>query len=131
MGQAVTASRAEMCIRDRPQDHPARAVVRWLRSQTGQEALLHQGFIPVYMAQLPPLDTEEAARQEVARYYADYTEWQVQNVSLVEQVVGSITFRVTVVLEDGQTQEQEIVLESSLRGWSVVYSMPLDEETGN
>lgn len=116
---------------DLPQDHPARAVVRWLRSQTGQEALLHQGFIPVYMAQLPPQDTEEAARQEVGRYYADYTEWQVQNVSLVEQMGNSITFHVTVTLEDGQTQEQEILLESSMRGWSVVYSMPLDEENGN
>lgn len=116
---------------DLPQDHPARAVVRWLRSQTGQEALLRQGFIPVYMAQLPPQDTEEAARQEVARYYADYTEWQVQDVRLVEQMGNSISFHVTVILEDGQTQEQEILLESSMRGWSVVYSMPLDEETGN
>lgn len=116
---------------DLPQDHPARAVVRWLRSQTGQEALLRQGFIPVYMAQLPPQDTEEAARQEVARYYADYTEWQVQDVRLVEQMGNSISFHVTVTLEDGQTQEQEILLESSMRGWSVVYSMPLDEETGN
>lgn len=116
---------------DLPQDHPARAVVRWLRSQTGQEALLCQGFIPVYMAQLPPQDTEEAARQEVARYYADYTEWQVQDVRLVEQMGNSISFHVTVTLEDGQTQEQEILLESSMRGWSVVYSMPLDEETGN
>lgn len=116
---------------DLPQDHPARAVVRWLRSQTGQEALLRQGFIPVYMAQLPPQDTEQAARQEVARYYADYTEWQVQDVRLVEQMGNSISFHVTVTLEDGQTQEQEILLESSMRGWSVVYSMPLDEETGN
>ena len=116
---------------DLPQDHPARAVVRWLRSQTGQEALLRQGFIPVYMAQLPPQDTEEAARQEITRYYANYTEWKIQDVSLVEQMGNSITFHVTVVLEDGQTQEQEILLESSMRGWSVVYSMPLDEETGN
>lgn len=116
---------------DLPQDHPARAVVRWLRSQTGQEALLRQGFIPVYMAQLPPQDTEEAAREEVARYYADYTEWQVQDVRLVEQMGNSISFHVTVILEDGQTQEQEILLESSMRGWSVVYSIPLDEETGN
>lgn len=106
-------------------------MVRWLRSQTGQEALLRQGFIPVYMAQLPPQDTEEAARQEVARYYADYTEWKIQDVRLVEQMGNSITFHVTVTLEDGQTQEQEILLESSMRGWSVVYSMPLDEETGN
>ena len=116
---------------DLPQDHPARAVVRWLRSQTGQEALLRQGFIPVYMAQLPPQDTEEAAREEVARYYADYTEWKIQDVELVNREGPSITFHVTVTLEDGQTQEQEILLESSLRGWSVVYSMPLDEETGN
>lgn len=116
---------------DLPQDHPARAVVRWLRSQTGQEALLRQGFIPVYMAQLPPQDTEEAAREEVARYYADYTEWKIQDVELVKREGPSITFHVTVTLEDGQTQEQEILLESSMRGWSVVYSMPLDEETGN
>ena len=116
---------------DLPQDHPARAVVRWLRSQTGQEALLRQGFIPVFMAQLPPQDTEEAARQEVARYYADYTEWKIQDVELVKREDPSITFHVTVTLEDGQTQEQEILLESSMRGWSVVYSMPLDEENGN
>ena len=49
----------------------------------------------------------------------------------MKQEDPSITFHVTVTLEDGQTQEQEILLESSLRGWSVVYSMPLDEETGN
>ena len=116
---------------DLPQDHPARAVVRWLRSPTGPEALLRQGFIPVYMAQLPPQDTEEAAREEVARYYADYTEWKIQDVELVNREDPSITFHVTVTLEDGQTQEQEILLESSMRGWSVVYSMPLDEETGN
>ena len=55
----------------------------------------------------------------------------VAHVELVNREGPSITFHVTVTLEDGQTQEQEILLESSMRGWSVVYSMPLDEETGN
>lgn len=116
---------------DLPQNHPARAVVRWLRSQTGQEELLRRGFLPVYMAQLPPQDTEEAARKEVTRYYADYTSWQIQDVELVKREDTSITFHVTVTLEDGQTQEQEILLESSMRGWSVVYSIPLDEGSAN
>ena len=116
---------------DLPQDHPARAVVRWLRSQTGQEELLHRGFLPVYMAQLPPQDTEQAARREVERYYENYTDWQLGDVELVKREDPSITFRATVTLEDGQTQEQEILLESTMRGWSVVYSIPLEQESAN
>lgn len=116
---------------DLPQDHPARAVVRWLRSQTGQEELLHRGFLPVYMAQLPPQDTEQAARREVERYYENYTDWQLGDVELVKREDPSITFHTTVTLEDGQTQEQEILLESTMRGWSVVYSIPLEQESAN
>ena len=54
-----------------------------------------------------------------------------QVVELVKREDPSITFRATVTLEDGQTQEQEILLESTMRGWSVVYSIPLEQESAN
>ena len=48
-------------------------------------AILSRGFLPVYLDQLPPQDTEENARQVVLDYYSSC---DIQEVTLVGREGG-------------------------------------------
>ena len=101
---------------DLPEDHPARVLTRWLRSEEGQLAILSRGFLPVYLDQLPPQDTEENARQVVLDYYAGY---EVGEVTLVGREGDRITFQVQTQAGD-QSSLCTIILDYYPRGWQVV-----------
>ena len=101
---------------DLPEDHPARVLTRWLRSEEGQVAILSRGFLPVYLDQLPPQDTEENARQVVLDYYSSC---DIQEVTLVGREGDRITFQVQAEA-GGQSSLCTITLDYYPRGWQVV-----------
>ena len=101
---------------DLPEDHPARVLTRWLRSEEGQVAILSRGFLPVYLDQLPPQDTEENARQAVLNYYSGC---DIQEVTLVGREGDRITFQVQAEA-GGQSSLCTITLNYYPRGWQVV-----------
>lgn len=101
---------------DLPEEHPARVLTRWLRSEEGQAAILSRGFLPVYLDQLPPQDTEENARQAVLDYYSSC---DIQEVTLVSREGDRITFQVQAAA-GGQSALCTIILEFYPRGWQVV-----------
>lgn len=101
---------------DLPEDHPARVLARWLRSEEGQVAILSRGFLPVYLDQLPPQDTEENARQVVLDYYSSC---DIQEVTLVGREGDRITFQVQAE-SGGLSSLCTITLEFYPRGWQVV-----------
>lgn len=109
---------------DLPKDHPAQAVVQWLCSKAGQQAVADRGFLPAFLEDLPAPDSEEAARQLVLDYY-ESSGMQVDELELKERDDRLITFTVS-CSRDGQPQEpRTIVLEQRMREWFTISEGPL------
>jgi len=109
---------------DLPQNHPARAVTTWLCSETGQQAVEDNSFLPAAESQvggLTPLTQEEvaAANQAACRYYAD-TVFEVQTLTEIPPSEGEVMFRVT-WSKDGVAQpHRTIALERQEGVWTVI-----------
>lgn len=109
---------------DLPQDHPARKVVEWLCSETGQQWVADSGFLPATGGDpegLAPLTTEElTAAHEAAYAYYKNTVFKVSTLTEIEPPEGEIAFRVACSKGGEDQPDRTICLERQDGVWTVI-----------